>query len=91
VSALKGQTGEKPVFRRLWAEECKGLRPTTTRLPTQVRIDNSSSDPFTILDIFAHDRMGLLYTIARTIFRLGLSVHVARIGTYFDKWSTFSM
>ena len=29
--------------------------------------------------------MGLLYTITRTIFQLGLSVHVAKIGTYLDQ------
>lgn len=85
VASLKGHAGEPPAFRRLWAEECGGPRPRSPRLPTQVRIDNSSSDQFTILDIFAHDRMGLLYTIARTIFQLGLSVHAARIGTYFDQ------
>ena len=29
--------------------------------------------------------MGLLYTIARTLFELGLSVSVAKIGTYLDQ------
>jgi [protein-PII] uridylyltransferase len=53
--------------------------------PIQVRVDNTTSEAFTILDIFAHDRMGLLYTIARTIYDLGLSVHVAKIGTYVDQ------
>ena len=54
-------------------------------LPTRVRVDNSTSDRFTILDIFASDRTGLLYTIARTIFELGLSVSLAKIGTYLDQ------
>ena len=54
-------------------------------MPTQVRVDNNTSDRFTILDIFAADKTGLLYTIARTIFELGLSVSVARIGTYLDQ------
>ena len=42
-----------------------------TPLPTQVRIDNSNSERFTIVDIFAADRMGLLYSITRTLFELG--------------------
>jgi [protein-PII] uridylyltransferase len=29
--------------------------------------------------------MGLLFTIARTLFELGLSVSVAKIGTYLDQ------
>ncbi len=48
-------------------------------------IDNSSSDVFTILDIMATDRLGLLYTIARALFELGLSVSRAKIGTYADQ------
>ena len=54
-------------------------------LPTRVRTDNSTSERFTIIDIFASDRAGLLYTIARTIFELGLSVSLAKIGTYLDQ------
>jgi [protein-PII] uridylyltransferase len=50
-----------------------------------VKIDNGTSERHTILEVFAHDRMGLLYTITRTIFELGLSVHVAKIATYVDQ------
>ena len=50
-----------------------------------MRIDNSTSDRYTIVDVFAADRMGLLYTIARSLFRSGLSVAVAKIGTYLDQ------
>ena len=39
----------------------------------------------TILDIFAADRPGLLYTVARTLFELELSVSVAKISTYVDQ------
>jgi [protein-PII] uridylyltransferase len=31
------------------------------------------------------DRMGLLYTITRQLFDLGLSVHRAKIGTHLDQ------
>jgi [protein-PII] uridylyltransferase len=52
---------------------------------TRVNIDNSTSDFFTILDIFAHDRTGLLFAITRTLFELGLSVARAKVGTYLDQ------
>ncbi len=54
-------------------------------MPSRVSADNSTSDRYTILDIFARDRTGLLYTIARTLFELELSVSVAKIGTYLDQ------
>lgn len=73
-----------PSFRRIWRPRA-ATRATLPAMPTQVRIDNSTSERFTIIDVFAADRMGLLYTIAREIFELGLSVSVAKIGTYLDQ------
>src|SRR5581483_10982783 len=83
VDSLKLAKGDKPAFRKIWRGDSK--RGTLAKLPTRVRIDNSTSDRFTILDIFASDRMGLLYTIARTLFEMGLSVSIAKIGTYLDQ------
>jgi [protein-PII] uridylyltransferase len=54
-------------------------------LPLRVVIDNNSSDSRTIVDVFAHDRPGLLYTIARTLHELRVSVDLAKIGTHFDQ------
>lgn len=53
--------------------------------PADVQIDNETSDQFTILDVFADDRQGLLSVIARTLFELGLSIHAARIATKLDQ------
>ncbi|MGB3942952.1 MAG: [protein-PII] uridylyltransferase [Candidatus Manganitrophaceae bacterium] len=53
--------------------------------PVRVELDNDSSHRFTIIDVFAPDRRGLLYTIARTLFDLGLSVHSAKIATRLDQ------
>jgi [protein-PII] uridylyltransferase len=50
-----------------------------------VRVDNSTADKSTVLTIFAYDRMGLLYTITRTLFELELSVFRAKIGTRLDQ------
>jgi len=53
--------------------------------PTQVEIDNESSDEFTIMDIFAADKQGLLYVITKTIHALGLSVYSSKIATHVDQ------
>lgn len=84
VAALCNPNDAPPTFRRLWSKPAPEV-DSVGHLPVQVRVDNSTSDHYTILDIFAHDRMGLLYTIARTIFELELSIHVAKIGTYLDQ------
>jgi [protein-PII] uridylyltransferase len=74
---------DQPRFRRVWrAQQESDLIP---QLPTQVRLDNSTSDRYTIIDVFAADRTGLLYTITRTLFEAGLSIAVAKIGTYLDQ------
>jgi len=85
VAALLRGDGKAPPFRRVWRPGQQRTPAALRALPTQVRVDNSTSDRYTILDIFAADRTGLLYTIARTLFELELSVSVAKIGTYLDQ------
>jgi [protein-PII] uridylyltransferase len=48
---------------------------------TQIRFENDTSDEYTIIDVFAADRPGLLYTITRTLSSLGLSIARAKIST----------
>ncbi len=76
---------DPPAFRRVWQRAAKPAAAKVPPTPTQVRIDNRTSEHFTIFDVFATDRMGLLYTITRTLFELGLSVSLAKIGTYLDQ------
>jgi [protein-PII] uridylyltransferase len=62
-----------------------GPRVLSGRQPTEVQVDNETSDRYTIIDVFADDQLGLLYVITRAIFTLGLSVHAARISTRLDQ------
>jgi [protein-PII] uridylyltransferase len=78
-------SGAAPAFRKVWQSAAARERAALNPLPTRVLIDNSSSEQFTIIDVFAHDRRGLLFTIARTLFEMDLSVSVAKIGTYLDQ------
>ncbi|HUG68449.1 MAG TPA: [protein-PII] uridylyltransferase [Pirellulaceae bacterium] len=82
--SLSVESSGSPSFRRTWIRQTT-TSPETGRLPTRVRIDNDTSEQCTILDIFTHDRTGLLYSIALAIFELGLSVHGAKIGTHLDQ------
>ncbi|MDE3035914.1 MAG: [protein-PII] uridylyltransferase, partial [Nitrospirota bacterium] len=75
VDMLMAQGGRLPVSKPLPAH----------RQPTEVQVDNETSDRFTILDVFADDRQGLLYVMTHAIVQLGLSVHAARVSTRLDQ------
>lgn len=85
VAALKDGSGKPPVFRRLWQDRATPHSAATKIMPTQVTFDNTTSERYTILAVFAYDRMGLLYSVARALFELGLSVSIAKIGTHLDQ------
>jgi [protein-PII] uridylyltransferase len=51
------------------------------RVPTKVVIDNHSARAHSVVDVFTADRVGLLHTLSRTFFDLGLTVDLARIST----------
>ncbi len=65
----------------------RGRRPSTAarrarqRAVTRVSIDNDISDDYTVIDVYAADRPGLLFTLAEAIYRLGLTIHLAKINT----------
>jgi [protein-PII] uridylyltransferase len=84
VAALKGEVRIDELMRRSARISSSRLFPSN-RQPTEVRLDNETSDRFTIIDVFADDRQGLLYVITNAIFRLNLSVHAARISTRLDQ------
>ncbi len=62
-----------------------GRTQAVSDLPARVVIDSGSSERFTVIDVFSHDRPGLLYTLSRKIFDLGLSVELAKIATHLDQ------
>jgi [protein-PII] uridylyltransferase len=61
------------------------LQKRVPKVATVVNIDNDASDDFTIVEIFTEDRIGVLFTIAHSLHRLGLSIHVAKISTNVDQ------
>jgi [protein-PII] uridylyltransferase len=85
VASLKDAHASRPVFRKVWQDKSRAQTAAIQHLPTRITIDNSTADQFTILAVFAYDRMGLLYAVARALFELGLSVSVAKIGTHLDQ------
>jgi [protein-PII] uridylyltransferase len=48
----------------------------------RVEIDNEASDFFTVIEVGAPDRLGLLFDITRTLAELQLDVHLAKVATF---------
>jgi [protein-PII] uridylyltransferase len=48
---------------------------------TRVEVDNTVSEKYTVIDIHARNRVGLLYDISNTFTALGLFIHIAKIST----------
>jgi [protein-PII] uridylyltransferase len=53
--------------------------------PNKVEFDNEVSNQYTVIDIFAHDKVGLLYQITQTLNDLGLYISIAKISTKVDQ------
>ena len=58
---------------------------TKPKRPNKVLIDNEISADYTVIDIFANDKVGLLYDISRTLKDLGLYIEVSKISTKVDQ------
>jgi [protein-PII] uridylyltransferase len=53
--------------------------------PAEVIISNAESDFYTIVDVSANDRLGLLYDLTRTIAQHGLEIYISKAATVMDQ------
>ncbi len=78
---------EKKIFATDLLRKKKGIfkpRPQF-RICAEVQADQDSSDDYTIVEVQARDRTGLLYKITRAIFEQGLDIHFAKVSTRAEK------
>ncbi len=83
---LEGRIFVEDLFNR--CKEPDYLTAVTKQRPQRqnnVEIDNNVSDRYTVIDVFATDRIGLLYEITRTLNDLGLYIAVSKIATKVDQ------
>lgn len=62
-----------------------GLPKPLRTAPSKIVVDNESSAVYTILEVYTTDRIGLLYTITRTLNELQIPISVAKITTKSDQ------
>ena len=83
--AIDNQDASRPSFPTIWADTRDATAGDLNPMPTHVEIDNASAENYTIVTVFAYDRIGLLYKITKALYDLELEVHMAKIGTYIDQ------
>jgi [protein-PII] uridylyltransferase len=62
-----------------------GMPETPSRLPPSVEISNDESDFYTIVDVSANDRLGLLYDLTRTLAEHELEIYLSKATTVLDQ------
>ncbi|MFM7862914.1 MAG: [protein-PII] uridylyltransferase, partial [Planctomycetaceae bacterium] len=82
---LTGRKKVDSVFRSSTLIRLLGQRAVITRQAPKVIVDNDCSQQYTVIDVFATDTQGLLFTLAQTIHAHGLTVYLARIATSVDQ------
>jgi len=82
---LTGDVRVEELFQRNRRFNTSGRTQAVSDLPARVVIDSGSSERYSVIDVFSHDRPGLLYTLSRRIFELGLSFELAKISTHVDQ------
>ena len=82
---LRKEVKVDEMFQRSRRFSWKTTKAPISDLSNRVTLDNDSSDRCNIVCVFAHDRPGLLYTISRAVYRLELSIELAKIATHLDQ------
>jgi [protein-PII] uridylyltransferase len=62
-----------------------GAAASPSREPPQVEISNQESDFYTIIDVSANDRLGLLYDLTRTLTAHDLEIYISKAATVLDQ------
>jgi [protein-PII] uridylyltransferase len=44
-------------------------------------VDNAVSQEFSVIDVYTQDRLGVLYTITRTLAQLKLDIQLSKVAT----------
>ena len=82
VSLLRGQARVEDLMPRSHAYP---KRTALKDVPVRVEVDNEASDKFTVVEVFAPDRVGLLYDITKELYNQGCQISSAKVDTEVDQ------
>ena len=78
---LSGELDLGAMIKRRSSPSSPLLRRVVPRIPTEVTLDNSASDRFTVVEVQAEDGVGVLHAITSALSELGLAIQVSRVNT----------
>ncbi len=84
IQVIRGQVHIRTLFQKRQRSSLL-VEKVKPRFPSVLEIDNDVSDEYTVIDIYTHDKIGLLYWITSTLTELGLYIGVAKISTKIDQ------
>ena len=84
-SVVLGQINVRELIKARHRDLLAKPLPRLHEIQTRVEFDNVVSERFTVIDIRAQDRLGLLYVIASTLSGLDVDVSLAKIATEVDQ------
>ncbi|HUS54091.1 MAG TPA: [protein-PII] uridylyltransferase [Thermohalobaculum sp.] len=76
---LKGEVSARDALRERRREKAREM-PFT--VPTRIVFENEGSDLYTVIEVNARDRLGLLHLLTRTLTDLNINIFSAVIATY---------
>jgi [protein-PII] uridylyltransferase len=82
---IRGQVTVRELIKTRRRDLLAKPLPRAHEIQARVEFDNVVSDRFTVIDIRAQDRLGLLYVIASTLSGLDVDVSLAKIATEVDQ------
>jgi [protein-PII] uridylyltransferase len=80
---LAGEVAVRDLLARRRRPLASALAPG--RRPASVDVSNEESDFYTIVDVTANDRLGLLHDLTRTISDQGHEIFISKVGTVLDQ------
>lgn len=86
VDVITGKSTVDHIFRRSGLFRLKKKKKRLIEpVEPHVSVDNDCSETNTVIDVFAMDNPGLLYTLGQTLFDHNLAVELTRIATNVDQ------
>ena len=73
--------GEFAIDARLAETRATYRREPPAAIPTRVHVDNAGSARYSIVEVRAADRLGLLYAITGALREVALDIHLAKVDT----------
>ena len=80
-TVLRGERTIESVVAAMPKPSLLDARRLGPPIETSVHIDNDASTEYSLVEVSAEDRIGVLYAITRTLYHEGCAIHRARVST----------